>query len=233
MKIRIKFSKIGSVKFIGHLDTMRYFQKAIRRAQLPVAYSQGFSPHQIMSFASPLGVGLESLGEYVDIEVTSVTTSQDIQDKLNSVMAEGVRVLSVRLLPDTVGNAMASVAAARYTVSFREGKQPGFDLIQAVKDFCGQASIPVLKNTKKGVKELDIRPGIFSMDTDGRTVSLLTDASSAGNIKPSLVIETLFTQNGAEPEPYALMVTRQETYGIKEVNGKRELAPLEEFGHVF
>ena len=58
MKLRIKFNKFGAVKFIGHLDVMRFFQKALRRADIDVAYSGGFSPHQIMSFASPLGVGL-------------------------------------------------------------------------------------------------------------------------------------------------------------------------------
>ena len=59
MKVRIKFSKQGPVKFVGHLDTMRYFQKAIRRAELPVAFSGGYSPHMIMSFAAPLGVGTD------------------------------------------------------------------------------------------------------------------------------------------------------------------------------
>ena len=62
MKVRIKFSKEGPVKFVGHLDTMRYFQKAIRRANLPVAFSGGYSPHMIMSFAAPLGVGTEMSG---------------------------------------------------------------------------------------------------------------------------------------------------------------------------
>ena len=70
MKVRIKFSKEGPVKFVGHLDTMRYFQKAIRRANLPVAFSGGYSPHMIMSFAAPLGVGTESLGEYFDLELS-------------------------------------------------------------------------------------------------------------------------------------------------------------------
>ena len=69
MKIRIKFRKFGVMKFIGHLDMMRYFQKAIRRAGIDICYSGGFSPHMIMSFASPLGVGLTSDGEYLDIEV--------------------------------------------------------------------------------------------------------------------------------------------------------------------
>ena len=69
MKVRIKFAKTGHMKFVGHLDTMRYFQKAIRRAELPVAFSGGYSPHMIMSFAAPLGVGTTSLGEYFDMEL--------------------------------------------------------------------------------------------------------------------------------------------------------------------
>ena len=75
MKIRIKFKKYGPMKFIGHLDVMRYFQKAMRRAGVDICYSGGFSPHQIMSFASPLGVGVTSQGEYVDIEVNSTESS--------------------------------------------------------------------------------------------------------------------------------------------------------------
>ena len=63
MKIRIKFAKQGTMKFIGHLDVMRYFQKAMRRADVDIRYSEGFSPHQIMAMASPLGVGLTSVGE--------------------------------------------------------------------------------------------------------------------------------------------------------------------------
>mgnify|MGYP003549721286 FL=1 len=72
IKVRIKFSKHGVMRFIGHLDIMRYFQKVFRRAEIDIAYSGGFSPHQIMSFAQPLGVGLESDGEYMDVELNSM-----------------------------------------------------------------------------------------------------------------------------------------------------------------
>ena len=68
MKVRVKFSKNGSVKFLGHLDTMRYFQKAVRRAGIPIAFSSGFRPHMIISFAAPLSVGVTSDGEYFDME---------------------------------------------------------------------------------------------------------------------------------------------------------------------
>ena len=69
MRARIKFSKTGNMKYVGHLDLMRFFQRAMRRADIPIKYSEGFSPHQIMSFAAPLGIGLESVGEYVDITI--------------------------------------------------------------------------------------------------------------------------------------------------------------------
>ena len=81
MKIRIKFRKTGIMKFIGHLDVMRYFQKAIRRADVEICYSGGFSPHQIMSFAAPLGVGITSNGEYVDIEVHSTGTTAEMLER--------------------------------------------------------------------------------------------------------------------------------------------------------
>lgn len=72
MKVRVKFAKYDNMRFIGHLDVMRFFQKALRRAGIDVAYSTGFSPHQVMSFASPLGVGMCSYGEYMDIELRSL-----------------------------------------------------------------------------------------------------------------------------------------------------------------
>ena len=84
MKIRVKFKKHGPVRFIGHLDVMRFFQKAIRRAELDIAYTSGYSPHQIMSFAAPLGVGLESNGEYMDIELNTVTSSEDMIERWNN-----------------------------------------------------------------------------------------------------------------------------------------------------
>ena len=109
MKIRMKFSKQGPLKFIGHLDIMRYFQKVMRRADVDIRYSEGFSPHQIMSFASPLGVGILSNGEYVDIEVNSTKDSKTMIEQINRENAEGFCVLSYRKLDDSVKNAMSQV----------------------------------------------------------------------------------------------------------------------------
>ena len=96
MKARIKFRKYGVMKFIGHLDVMRYFQKAIRRAGIPIAYTGGYSPHMIMSFAQPLGVGVTSDGEYLDIELKEPITSEKALKQLNDVMVEGMEIVSFR-----------------------------------------------------------------------------------------------------------------------------------------
>lgn len=120
MKIRIKFRKYGVMKFIGHLDMMRYFQKAMRRAEIDIAYSEGFSPHQIMSFAAPLGVGITSDGEYLDIEVHSTRSSIESVKALNDTMVEGVEIVSYRMLPEHAKTAMSIVAAADYNVFYKD-----------------------------------------------------------------------------------------------------------------
>lgn len=214
MRLRIKFSKHGVLKFIGHLDVMRYFQKAIRRAGIDIAYSTGFSPHQIMSFAAPLGVGLESNGEYMDIEVNTLTSSKELTDSLNKQMIDGIRVLEVKLLPDNAGNAMASVAAARYTITFREGFQPGFLTKAVVDDFFGQVEIIVTKKTKKSESTFDMKPYIYACDFDeeSKSIRLTVDASSAGNIKPALVVKALYDYKNQAFDEFGLLITREETY---------------------
>lgn len=227
MKLRVKFSKHGAIKFIGHLDVMRYFQKAIRRADIDIAYTGGFSPHQIMSFAAPLGVGLESNGEYMDIEVNSLTDSQDTLERLNRQMAEGISVLEVKLLPDNAGNAMASVAAAKYTIRFRKGYEPDFAYATLLDEFYQQEEIVVTKKTKKSESTFDMKPFIYDchIETDG-SISLTVDASSAGNIKPSLVIHAFYEKYGAELNDVALMITREETYTNIGGENERKLVPL-------
>lgn len=231
MKLRVKFSKHGVLKFIGHLDVMRYFQKAIRRAGIDIAYSAGFSPHQIMSFAAPLGLGLESNGEYMDIEVNSLTSSKDFINALNAQMVDGIEILEAKLLPENAKNAMASVAAARYTIAFREDYQPTFLTKAVIDDFFGQPEIIVTKQTKKSETTFDMKPFLFECALDERknALHLVVDASSAGNLKPSLVMKALYDKNNAEFDAYALLITREETY----INaGTQEAVRLEPLGFV-
>lgn len=228
MKLRIKFRKYGPIRFIGHLDVMRFFQKAIRRAQIDVAYSSGFSPHQIMSFASPLGVGLESNGEYMDIEVHSMISCEDLMMRLNEASVPGIEVTSVKILPEGAGNAMASVAAAKYTVCFREGRTPKCDISAVLPAFLAKETIPFTKETKKGSREMDLKPCIFECTWNGEAFTMLVDASSAGNIKPIQVIEALLADHGESLMENALLVTREETYRNAGTEENPVFVPLNE-----
>lgn len=230
MKIRIKFRKYGNLKFIGHLDVQRFFQKAVRRAGIDVAYTSGYSPHQIMSFAAPLGVGLESNGEYMDMEVLSFSGSKDTVARLNAASAEGIEILSARLLPEHAGNAMASVAAAGYTIRFREGREPSFDWQNALPAFFAKESIPIMKETKKSSLEIDLKPGIFKLEANGNSIYMLLDASSSGNIKPGMVIDAFMKENHAVLKENALLITREDTYTNTGSQNQPLFVPLNDIG---
>lgn len=214
------------MKFVGHLDIMRYFQKVMRRADVDIAYSEGFSPHQKMSFAAPLGVGLISRGEYFDIEVNSTESSGRMVDRLNAVMVEGMKVISYRLLPETSKNAMSIVAAADYLVRFRGEAKPCSGMEERFREFMSQDKIEVVKTTKKGESLADIRPMILAYDvTDGFFLKLATGSES--NLKPELVMQAFCEYLGVEQKPFSILSERLEIYGKGEDG---ELIALEDFG---
>ena len=153
MKARIKFRKYGVMRFIGHLDVMRYFQKAMRRAEIPIAFTGGYSPHMIMSFAQPLGVGVTSDGEYLDIELKEDIDPGQAIRQLNEVMVEGMEVVGFNRIPDDKkSSGMTIVAAASYRVTLLESVRSA-DVTRAFPDsweakiegFLNQKHIVVLK----------------------------------------------------------------------------------------
>jgi len=237
MKIRIKFSKQGNMKFIGHLDIMRYFQKAMRRADVDIRYSEGFSPHQIMSFAAPLGVGLTGSGEYLDIEVLSTEPSCRMVERLNAVMVEGMEVLSYKRLPDSAGNAMALVAACDYTVRLREDYENGLSMtpdefFKGLVEFIENGNLEIVKKTKKGEKLVDLRPLIYEyrLTEGGSGIFLKLSSGSAANIKPELVLEAFCASMGREYPKFAFQINREEVYADTGAEGTHQFVTLESFG---
>lgn len=172
MRIRIKFRKNGIMRFIGHLDIMRYFQKAMRRADIDIAFSEGFSPHPIMSFAAPLGVGVTSDGEYFDIEANTSASTKESLEALNCVMADGMEVVSWTALREGAKKAMTAVAAADYIVYFK--KQEDFsqeEIREKIRVYYTERDcIEVMKKSKKSERLIDLKPLIYAFSSyeDGR-----------------------------------------------------------------
>lgn len=234
MKARIRFNKYGTVKFIGHLDLMRYFQKAFRRAEIDIAYSQGFNPHQLTSFASPLGVGITSDGEYMDMQLNSAYPEEEMISRLNAQMAEGIEVLSFRVLDDACKKSMAAVAAADYRISIRDGYEFCDGFAEKFKAFMEQDEIIIEKKTKKSTAEVNLKPLVFqyaltaeefaphtstdltnTVATDfenGNVVYMKVSSGSVDNLKPELVIEAFCQYAGIEYNPFALQIHRIDMY---------------------
>lgn len=233
MKVRIKFSKHGPVKYIGHLDILRYFQKSMRRAEVDIAYSTGFSPHQIMSFAQPLGVGMESDGDYLDIELVSHNGAKDLIDRLNSVMVPGMCIENAVELPDGVKNAMASIAAASYNVRLKSGENFPQKAVDIWEDFIASKEIIISKETKKNTLLVDLKPHIYEAVLKEDSFECLVDASSAGNIKSTQILEALYNVANLEFEKNDFQVTRIDTFTNVGSEEKPELVPLDALGVTF
>lgn len=229
MKVRIKFKKYGPMKFIGHLDIMRYFQKSMRRAEIDIAYSTGFSPHQIMSFASPLGVGLCSEGEYFDIELSSHNGSENMKNALNRVMVPGIEIVSIKELSDQNANAMACVAAAKYDISLKDGILTEKIKKQA-EQFFNQSTILVTKQTKKNEISIDLKSHIYEYKVTENGFKLFVDASSSGNIKPTLVMEALYQYCDDTFDSFAYQIARIDTYTNIGNEEQPQFVPLDGVG---
>ncbi|MBQ9503460.1 MAG: DUF2344 domain-containing protein, partial [Lachnospiraceae bacterium] len=205
IKLRIKFSKHGEIKYIGHLDVMRYFQKVMRRSGTDIAYTEGFSPHQKMSFALALGVGVESEAEYMDIEVNSLDNAggnlSDLRRLLNEVSAGGMEIGDIGLLPENSKNAMASVGAAAYEVGFNDQEAEVIQspvLERAIERFKSAQEILVTKETKKKTTQLNLKEHVFKLELlpEKNAVYMLISAGSVVNIKPAMVMRSLFELAG-------------------------------------
>lgn len=220
MKARIKFRKYGVMRFIGHLDVMRFFQKAMRRAGIPVAFTGGYSPHMIMSFAQPLGVGVTSDGEYLDIELREEIDCEEAARRLNEVMVEGMEIVRfVRIPEDKKSSGMTIVAAASYRVTLLESalsaevtKEIPASWNGKIEEFMGLEHIVVLKKTKRSEAETDIKPMIYQMKGNADGIYLFLAAGSEQNLKPDLVMAAFTRFLGEEPGSIPFHYHRLDVY---------------------
>lgn len=176
--IRIKFSKVGSLQFISHLDLDRTMKTVMVRAKIPIHYSEGFNPHPKMVFSMPLSIGTESICEYLDIKIDRELLSEEIISRLNAALPAEMRVLEV-YEPKTK---LSEIKYAEYEILTEE--YIDFNIFE-------NACITVMKRTKSGIKETDIKPLIKrAQGIDGGIKCVLATESSA-YLNPEYVARAL------------------------------------------
>ena len=187
---RCRFEKCGPIRFISHLDLTRAFHRAFLRADLPLKFSEGFSPHPKFSFALPLSVGTESVAEVADFTLKAgfEATEEEIKNRLQAEMPAGIRILSVGPQEDK----FSQIAFASYRIFLPGMKKEA--IFAAEKALAG--SLVITKKNKKGkLVEKDISDGIHSLSfqpwEDGVVLNATLAASGEHYLKPELVLTAL------------------------------------------
>ena len=170
MRVRIKFSKFDNMRYIGHLDVMRYFQRLFRRTGLPLKYTEGYHPHQILSFAQPLGLGLTSDGEYLDTEFEEELPLDEILEKMRSSVSHGFDIGSALRLADREVNkrivtSMSLISRAVYILLLKDDPEnPDRKIpVESIKNLLDAPKLNIVKKTKKGEKEIDLKEYIYEV----------------------------------------------------------------------
>ena len=203
-RYRFLFSKIGGLRFVGHLDFLRVLQKAARRAGLPMAYSGGFNPHMELSIALPLPVGMKGLEEIAEFSLREDIPAEDVLAALETGanLPEGARVLACRR---TAGKpAAALVRRAAYEI-----RLPFTPDVNSIRDFLNQKEMIITHPSKSGEKTEDIRPDVFDLSACFAcsavepVLKATLNAGSSRFCKPEWVVQALFGLEAAQKSRYA------------------------------
>lgn len=183
--VRVRFARKGAPSFVAHLDMMRIFERALKRASIDCEYSQGFNPRPVMAFALPLGVGVETIDDYVDITLEDPISPVELAARLKKAMPEGIDVMGAIIAPPGKESMMAQVAAAQYM--FIAPNMAG-----AVKAVEEASTLMVIKISKGEKKTIDAKTFLLSMEIqDPNSIKVLVKAGSKENLRPDLFLESL------------------------------------------
>ncbi len=187
----VKYSRGDEVKYISHLDFVKFIQRAIRRSGLPMLYSQGFNPHPQMAIALPLSVGVTSKCELMRIGLDGDYNENDVKNALNSVLPNGFDIIDVKNCKDSKID-FSGINRAKYICKCEVVGKTEFD----IEKFLANDKILVMKKSKSGIKEADIKPHIHSIEIkditdDIMTFSMYLDAGNEYNLKPDTVVDAM------------------------------------------
>ncbi len=199
----VQFQKGDIVRHLGLLDLQRTMQRALRRSGLPIAYSKGFNPHMIMSFASALSAGIPGDAELLDVGLEGETTEEACLAALNRVLPPALHVSRVRLVEDRFPKLGAALAQAQYRITLQGGETR--QIVQTIPAFLAESEIMALRKTKKSETMVNIRPMLHELtatyDEENDQAVLIARVSfvEAATLKPELLMEALTAYAQAQP----------------------------------
>ncbi|MCL2404217.1 MAG: TIGR03936 family radical SAM-associated protein [Defluviitaleaceae bacterium] len=205
IKMRLRFSKSGNLRFIGHLDFLKVFQQTLGRSKLPVAYSQGFNPHMLLSFALPLPLGMTSIHDYADLTLDTELPEDKIISRINACAPGGLVVSGAQAFGGP--GAAALVVAADYILLAELDADDSTLVEDRIKSVLSSESIIIPKKTKSGIKDTDIRPDIMDISMAEQHIKMRLAAGSARFLNP-LIVAGLLLGRDASPAT----ITRTELY---------------------
>ncbi|NLN16354.1 MAG: DUF2344 domain-containing protein [Firmicutes bacterium] len=225
MRVRLCFTKGPGVRFISHLDLLRTFERALRRAALPLALTQGYHPRPKLTFASALALGATSEAEYLDVELAAPVPLGEIVRRLNSVLPADIRVSAAGEVPAAAPPLMAIVDTALYELRplrpLDEGQWERLGSVLA--GLLREKSLLVERTTKSGTKQVNLRPLILQAEVSGDKIAMLVRSGSRGNVRP----EELLALLGQEPTGWQV-----HRVGLFIAQDDRLRSPMEEAGVV-
>ncbi len=203
--VRIWFKKMGMSRYVSHLDLMRAMTRAIRRANLPLWYTEGFNPHPYMTFALPLSLGMESLCESMDIRIVGESTNEELFDMLKGSMPPGIDIISV----DEPQYDPKHIAFGEFDILFDTDKAE--ELKADIEAMLSKDELIVQKLGKKGrhkvLKDINLMEFIkdCKVSSMGKRVkiTLTLPAGSVTNVNPSLLADEI--QKAHEDTSYTII----------------------------
>ena len=183
--VRVFFAKEGRLKYISHLDVTRCLSRVFNRCGLPIWYTQGYNPHPYLTFALPLPLGVDSRCESFDFRLTDATDYQTVQDRLNAALPEDLRVL--RAAAPVYGP--EAICWADYRLTFRDGDTAVAEQLQR---FLAEPHLPVIKKTKKGEQQIDLKEKMTVLQADKKTgeMELVVRLPAGGTVNWSPMLGT-------------------------------------------
>jgi len=222
MRMLAVFEKGERIRHIGHLDIQRSVQRGLRRSGLPVAYSQGFNPHILITFASALSTGACGKREIMDVTMAEEVSAEEFLSRINKAMPPEMQVSEARPVDQHHPSLMSELQAAEYDLMIRD-EQKGERLSEAVPALLARETVPAMRKTKTKLSEYDIRPLILSLHGEKNHLYATLVLTERESCKPQMLLDALRKQAGIEEE-VRMLVTRTALLGK---NGQGELIPLE------